>query len=154
MKLEPTDSNKASKVPPKYAFGRRHFGRLVAFALASGALAVDVLAASPHEPYALDLTLPLQEYDQPPLSSAAQAEVEVKLRRIYAKFGNRIREDQKSLMRRTVTYHVRMLESIRSIPQSNGDPPATVLKLLHSGARPKRSRARFQAASKLPKGRR
>ncbi|GEM_PF-4112684 len=153
MKSESGDSRETSKVCSKNRFGRRDFGRLVAFGLAGGALAVDALAVSPHGPDAVDGALAPQEYGQPPLSGAAQAEVEAKLRRIYARFGSRIREDQKNLMRRTVTNHVRMLEVIRAIPESNGDPPATVLKLLHSGERIKSRGVRSGAIAKLPKRR-
>lgn len=64
------------------------------------------------------------------MSSKAQAEIEAKLQRIFATYGSRLNEDQRKLMRRTVTYHVRMLEAVRPIVAANGDAPATVLKLV------------------------
>ena len=74
--------------------------------------------------------LPPQERSGPALSTQAQSEVGAKLQRIFAKYGDRLSDDQKKLMRRTVENHVRMLEVIRPIPVTNGDPPATVLKLV------------------------
>ena len=76
------------------------------------------------------LDLPPQEQRGPALSQQAQTEVEAKLQRIFAKYGDRLSDDQKKLMRRTVENHVRMLEAIRPIAVTNGDPPATVLKLV------------------------
>ncbi|HEV2314317.1 MAG TPA: hypothetical protein VGR94_03350 [Candidatus Acidoferrales bacterium] len=72
----------------------------------------------------------LQTQGEPELSGQAQAEVEAKLQHIFAKYGDRLSDDQKKLMRRTVTSHVRMLEAIRPIPVANGDAPATVLELV------------------------
>ena len=110
---------------------RREFGRRVAITLAGGTLAATVLpvrAGAMGDIPLLDL--PPQEQSGPTLSKQAQSEVDAKLQHIFAKYGDRLSDDQRKLMRRTVENHVRMLEAIRPIPVTNGDPPATVLKLV------------------------
>ena len=110
---------------------RREFARRVALTVAGGALAAVTQPASSSEAPRVTSIAPLpQDEDSSNLSADAQAEVEAKLQHIFAKYGARLSDDQKKLMRRTVTSHVRMLEAIRPIPVANGDTPATVLKLV------------------------
>lgn len=112
-------------------FGRREFGQRAALALTGAALAGapfsgvagGLLAVSP-------ATLPEQQEDTQGLSTQAQAEIEAKLQHIFTVYGSRLNDDQRKLLRRTVTYHVRMLEAVRPIAVTNGDAPATVLKLV------------------------
>lgn len=129
--------------------GRRDFGRLMAVTLAGSAFSTSPLAASAGELAAVPrLAFREQEPDQSPLSSAALAEVEAKLRHIEQVFGSRLNDAQKKRLRGTVTYHVRMLEAIRPFNEANGDAPATVLKLLHdtSGSQETNSRADHRKA--------
>jgi len=72
----------------------------------------------------------LQEQAESALPVEAQAEVEAKLQHVLAQYGHLLSDDQKKLMRRTVTSHVRMLGAVRPIPVANSDAPATVLKLV------------------------
>lgn len=112
-------------------FGRREFGQRAALALTGAAL-----VGAPFSGVARGLAtvspaaLPEQQEDAQGLSTKAQAEIESKLQHIFATYGSRLSEDQRKLLRRTVTYHVRMLEAVRPIAVANGDAPATVLKLV------------------------
>jgi hypothetical protein len=112
-------------------FGRREFGQRAALALTGAAL-----AGAPFSGVARGLAMPSapdsaeQQEDMQGLSSKAQAEIEAKLQHIFATYGSRLNDDQRKLLRRTVTYHVRMLEAVRPIAVANGDAPATVLKLV------------------------
>ncbi len=107
---------------------RRDFGRGVAAALASATLAPAGLML-PRSVRAGDLTA-LQEDQAADLSAAARAEIDAKVQHIIARWGDRLSEDQRTRLRATVTRHVRMLESVRSFPLENGDPPAPVLRIL------------------------
>ena len=123
---------KSERVPRKSTeVSRREFGRRVAFTVAGSALAATSVSASAE---ALAGTPPvsnlLQEQTESTLPAEAQAEVEAKLQHVLAQYGHLLSDDQKKLMRRTVTSHVRMLEAIRPIPVANSDAPATVLKLV------------------------
>ncbi len=112
-------------------FGRREFGQRAALALTGAAL-----AGAPFSGFAHGLAtsarsgLAEQQEDTQGLSSNAQAEIEAKLQHVFATYGSRLNDDQRKLLRRTVTYHVRMLEAVRPIAVANGDAPATVLKLV------------------------
>jgi hypothetical protein len=131
--LEPSKLKKKSeRVSPKSTeVSRREFGRRVAFTVAGSALAATSVSTSAE---AIAGVLPvsslLQEQAESSLPAEAQAEVEAKLQHVLAQYGHLLSDDQKKLMRRTVTSHVRMLEAIRPIPVANGDAPATVLKLV------------------------
>jgi hypothetical protein len=110
---------------------RREFARRVALTVAGGTLAAAAVPISSSEaPRVRSIAPLLQDEDASGLSADAKAEIEAKLQHIFAKYGARLSDEQKKLMRRTVAYHVRMLEAIRPIPVANGDTPATVLKLV------------------------
>lgn len=112
-------------------FGRREFGQRAALALTGVALAGEPFSGFAHGSAAVSpAALPEEQEDAQGLSSQAQAEIESKLQHIFAVYGPRLNEDQRKLLRRTVTYHVRMLEAVRPIAVANGDSPATVLKLV------------------------
>ena len=125
-------TKKNARVPRKSAeVSRREFGRRVAFTVAGSALAATSVIASAEAlagaPSASNL---LQEQTELGLPAEAQAEVEAKLQHVFAQYGHLLSDDQKKLMRRTVTSHVRMLEAVRPIPVANSDAPATVLQLV------------------------
>ncbi len=112
-------------------FGRREFGQRAALALTGAALAGTHFSGFAHASAITSASgLADQQEDTQGLSSKAQAEIEAKLQHIFATYGSRLNDDQRKLLRRTVTYHVRMLEAVRPIAVANGDPPATVLKLV------------------------
>jgi hypothetical protein len=125
---------KSERVPPKSTeVSRREFGRRVAFTVAGSALtATSVSASAEAVARVLPVSSLLQEQTGSALPAEAQAEVEAKLQHVLAQYGHLLSDDQKKLMRRTVTSHVRMLEAIRPIPVANSDAPATVLKLVEN----------------------
>lgn len=123
---------KKTGIPEKAGgVSRREFGRSAAMALAGGAVAASAGTASGLTLDKLaDAARMAQEQADSGLSAQAQAEVEAKMQHIVATYGSRLTEDQKKQLRRTVSYHVRMLEAIRPISTANGDAPATVLELV------------------------
>lgn len=113
-----------AKSPGKIS--RRQFGRGAALALAGVPLAGATAALPPPAP-----TLP----QTPKPTTPAEAEVEAKVQRVLAEYGDRLDEAQKTRIRGTIGYHVRMLQSVRAYSLANGDPPATVLRLVSGGRR-------------------
>lgn len=110
-------------------FSRRDFGQGAALTLAGGALASAAMLGSG--------TLPVQAAAAgvPP---RAQAEIDGKLRHIFALYGDRLSAKQRQMLRRVVTDQVRMLERVRAVQVHNADPPAAVLRLIDgSGAEPR-----------------
>jgi hypothetical protein len=62
-------------------------------------------------------------------SEAAEAgEVESRFRRIVQKYGERLSDEQKTRLRKILSYNQKMMEPIRNFPLENGDPTALVLK--------------------------
>jgi len=121
-KTQPAESN---------GFGRREFGQRAALALTGAALAGTPLAGLSHDVAVVPLAaVPEQDQNAGGLSAQAQAEVELKVQHVIATYGSRLNDDQKKMIRRTITEHVRMLEAVRPITVGNGDAPATVLKLV------------------------
>ena len=122
---------KKSQLDKTGGFNRREFGQRAALALTGAALAATPAAGLCRE-LAVDPLAAALEQDQQAsgLSPQAQAEVEAKLQHVLAMYGSRLNDDQKKMMRRTISEHVRMLEAVRPIAVSNGDAPATVLKLV------------------------
>lgn len=116
---------KKSRSAKSNGFGRREFGQRAALALTGAALASTPLAGLSSEL----ATVPLEQ-EQSELTPQAQAEAEAKLQHVLATYGSRLNDDQKKMMRRTISEHVRMLEAVRPIAVGNGDAPATVLKLV------------------------
>jgi hypothetical protein len=124
---------------------RRDFGHRAALTLAGGALASAGMLSSggaagangvdPGRPMT-----PPAPAGVPGLSPGARAEIEAKLRHIFARYGDRLSPKQRAKLHDVVTDHVRMLERIRAVQVHNSDPPAAVLKLLDGGG----------AGSKLP----
>jgi len=149
-------TKKNARIPRKSAeVSRREFGRRVAFAVAGSALAAtSVIASAETITGVLPVSSLLQGQPEPALPAEAQAEVEAKLQHVFAQYGHLLSDDQKKLMRRTVTSHVRMLEAIRPIPVANSDAPATVLKLVdneNSGPDPLPATSIKRKKTALPK---
>lgn len=60
-----------------------------------------------------------------------QAEIEAKLESIIRKYGDRLSEEQRKQARSILTYHQKLLDSVRAFPLQNGDSPASVLNLVY-----------------------
>jgi hypothetical protein len=120
------------RVKRKREVSRREFGLGAAAAFAAAALSpAGVLAAdatsSAHTGHA---GMP-QDEQQPELSPELKAEVDAKIQHIFAKWGDRLNDEQKKRMKDIVSGHVRMLQAVRAVKVTNGDAPASVLKLAY-----------------------
>jgi hypothetical protein len=101
-------------------FSRRDFGQGAALTLAGGALASAGMLGS---------GTPAVAAAAAGLPPGAQAEIDGKLRHIFALYGERLSDKQRQMLHGVVTGHVRMLERVRAVQVHNSDPPAAVLKL-------------------------
>jgi type IV pilus biogenesis protein CpaD/CtpE len=63
------------------------------------------------------------------LSPGARAEVEMKVKEIFRKYGDRLSDAQKADIRKVMAETQDGLEKMRSFALGNGDQPATVFKL-------------------------
>jgi hypothetical protein len=119
--------NEKSKSTAAADFSRRDFARSAAAAVATARFApAQLLAAGTTR----DLSFPEQEQQQGELPPKIKAQVEDKLARIFAQWGDRLNDSQRARLRTVVTRHVQMLEAVRAISVTNADPPASVLKLV------------------------
>jgi hypothetical protein len=122
----PSESHAASHSPVKQ-ISRRQFAR--------NAAAIAAISASP----ATLLALPNLHGTAPPPGQATDnkskltpeqlQDVEAKLANIIRKYGDRLSEEQRSHLRRILSYSETMLAPIRAFPLKNSDSPATILKL-------------------------
>lgn len=117
---------------------RRDFGQQAALTLAAGALA-SVGTLRPGEAMGADgagsshpMAPPVQA-GLADVSPGARAEIDGKLRHIFAVYGDRLSDEQRKKLHGVVADHVRMLERIRAVQVHNPDPPAPVLKLIDGG---------------------
>lgn len=67
------------------------------------------------------------------LSPGAKAEVEMKVKEIFRKYGDRLSDAQKADIRKVMAETQDGLEKMRSFALDNGDQPAMVLKLYSEG---------------------
>ncbi len=155
MKAKKSAPRQTERSTPPGKLSRRRFGQLAVLGLAGGALMPAELllaggAGDGHEP-------DRQVRETATLSARAQAEVDAKVKAIFAEYGDRLSEEQKKRMRGIVSDHVRMLESVRAFPLHNPDAPATVLKLVtgneNRDARPGGRTARAKAGKSSRRGR-
>ena len=93
---------------------RREFGRRLAVASAA-------VAAMPG---AIRATEP-----QPP-SADGDTRIDAMWQSVLRKHGDRLTQDQKARLRKIITYNVRLLDAVAAFPLSNGDAPATTLRLV------------------------
>jgi len=119
---------------------RREFGRRASIA---AALSLAVPAVLPHSsgasvtaaepaaptPHGTHIANAQTTEEKPKLSSAELQEVEAKLANIVRKFGDRLTQEQRTHLRRILSFNERMLASVRAFPLQNGDAPASVLRI-------------------------
>jgi hypothetical protein len=109
------------------AISRREFARRAAFVSAAaslspaGLLSADSAAAAVPE---------LQSTTSPKLSAESQAEVESRLKAIFAQYGTRLSNAQKDDLKRLAHDSQQMLDRLRAYPTANGDAPGLYLKPL------------------------
>jgi hypothetical protein len=114
----------------KPGISRREFGRRAALTAALCVSPGPALAASSGSSPAG--STPAQAKAAEGLTAAQMQDAAAKLANIIRKYGERLTEAQREHLRRILTYNEKMLASVRSFPVTNGDPPASVLRISFS----------------------
>ena len=109
------------------AISRREFARRAAFVSAVASLTPsDLLRAE-----SAAMALPAQQpANTPKLSPESHAEVESRIQAIFAQYGTRLSDAQKTDIRRLATEAQPPLDRLRAFATDNGDGPALYLKPL------------------------
>jgi hypothetical protein len=106
---------------------RREFARRAAFVSAAASLAPSNLFSSE----SAGVPLPAQQpANAPKLSPEGQAEVESRIQSIFAQYGNRLSDAQKTDIRRLAAEAQPPLDRLRAFATDNGDGPGLYLKPL------------------------
>ena len=109
------------------AISRREFARRAAFVSAAASLAPSKFLG----PESIAAPLPAQQpANAPKLSPEGQAEVESRIQAIFAQYGNRLSDAQKTDIRRLATEAQPPLDRLRAFATDNGDGPGLYLKPL------------------------
>lgn len=107
---------------------RREFG-LRASLVATASMGVPVLlpvsATDAHELRGVEQS----DGEKFGLTAAQREEVEAKLANIVRKFGERLTQEQRTHLRKILSFNEKMLASVRAFPLENGDAPASVLRI-------------------------
>jgi hypothetical protein len=109
------------------SISRREFARRAAFASAAASLAPAELLRSRTVPAPLPAQ---QSANAPKLSMESQAEVESRIQAIFAQYGKRLSDAQKTDIRRLATEAQPALDRLRAFSTDNGDGPGLYLKPL------------------------
>ena len=106
---------------------RREFARSAAFVSAAASLSTaDLLTSKP----SVAAKPPLQTPPGPKLSPESQAEMESRLQAVFAQYGSRLNDAQKSDLHRLAAEGQAALDRLRAYPTDNSDGPALYLKPL------------------------
>ena len=109
------------------AISRREFARRAAFVSAAASLAPSNLLA----PESIAAPLPTQQpANAPKLPPEGHAEVESRIQSIFAQYGDRLSDAQKTDIRRLATEAQPPLDRLRAFATDNGDGPGLYLKPL------------------------
>jgi len=131
----PTRDSEPTPLPPgppsgaRVKISRRSFGRRAA-GVAAFSLSPATLLASPVSGQESEAQGQTTGNKNPGIAPESVQEVEAKLANIVRKYGMRLSDAQRQHLRRILVYNERMLASVRSFSLQNGDPPASVLKLV------------------------
>jgi hypothetical protein len=116
------DNNKSNS-----SISRRDFARRAAFASAAASLAPSELLSSE----SIAMPQPAQQpANAPKLSPESQAEVESRIQAIFAQYGKRLSDTQKTDIRRLAAEAQPPLDRLRAFATDNGDGPGLYLKPL------------------------
>ena len=119
--VSPATSKEPTTATDSPRLSRRRFGHHAALAVA--------LSLSPAELFAALHHSRRQAHDRVELTPEQAQNVEAKLANIIRKYGSRLSVEQRTHLRRILSYNERMLASVRAFPLQNGDSPANVLKI-------------------------
>jgi hypothetical protein len=106
---------------------RREFARRAAFVSAAASLSPAGLLSANSGAAAAPA---LQSANSPKLSAESQAEMESRLKAIFAEYGNRLSNAQKDDLKRLAHDSQQMLDRLRAYPAANEDSPGLYLKPL------------------------
>jgi hypothetical protein len=109
------------------AISRREFARRAALVSAAASLAPADLLRAEHSAALLPAQQPASA---PKLSPESQAEVESRIQSIFAQYGKRLSEAQKTDIRRLATEAQPPLDRLRAFATDNGAGPGLYLKPL------------------------
>ena len=111
------------------AISRREFARRAAFVSAAASLSpAELLPRASAAPAPEPLQVPAP--GGPKLSPESQAEMESRLQAVFAQYGSRLSDTQKSDLRRIAAENQAALDRLRAFPTDNSDGPALYLKPL------------------------
>jgi len=111
------------------AISRREFARRAAFVSAAASLSPGELLTRES---AAAIAPPLQAptTSGPKLSPESTTEMESRIQAVFAQYGSRLNDAQKSDLRRIAAEGQAALDRLRAYPSDNGDGPALYLKPL------------------------
>ena len=72
--------------------------------------------------------VPVSSQKQPQLSPAARAEAEAKIQNLLRKYGDRLNQEQKAEIRKSLLQGQESLEKLRAFPLENWDEPAAIFR--------------------------
>lgn len=111
------------------AISRREFARRAAFVSAAASLSpAELLTREPAR--AVTSTSQAPTPSGPKLSPESQAEMESRLQAVFAQYGSRLNDAQKSDLRRLAAEGQAALDRLRAFTTDNSDGPALYLKPL------------------------
>ena len=106
---------------------RREFARRAAFVSAAASLSPGDLLTSK---YSVTAKPPVETPPGPKLSPESQTEMESRLQAVFAQYGSRLNDAQKSDLQRLAVEGQAALDRLRAYPTDNSDGPALYLKPL------------------------
>ncbi len=118
----------------KDGISRRDFAKAAALTTAAALVPLE-LVAQEQKPPATEAKPPAKPPEAPKLSEASQAEADLAYQTIMRKYGSRFSDEQKKEVKRLVDAQQQALDKLRAYAVTNGDQPATVLKIVSGGGR-------------------
>jgi hypothetical protein len=116
---------------------RREFAKAAALTTAAALAPIDLLAQqqSPKETTQAKPPAKPPETEPIKLSETSKAEADFAYETLMRKYGGRFTEEQKKDIKRLTYAQQEGLEKLRAFPVTNGDQPATVLKVVVPGVK-------------------
>jgi len=124
-------THKSKTETDKPDLSRRKFGQSATLVGVAAAFATGCIYASdsppPEEPSSRQSSE--TSSDNKAITSKETEEVEARFQRVMQRYGDRLSPEQKTRIRKIITYNERLLEPIRTRALENGQAPATEFKL-------------------------
>ena len=112
---------------------RREFARGVTLVALAASVPAPLSAQQPEAPTAPappKPAAPRADHKEPQLTPAARGEAQAKIQNVFRKYGDRLNEEQKGEVRKSLLQAQESLEKLRAFPVENWDEPATVFRPL------------------------